>query len=396
MRKAFFWLFALALVVAGLWAWQRSRGSSAATAPQWQTQRLTRGDLRATVGATGEVEAHRSARLFWQATGRVATAPQVGATVTAGQTLMELDRASWPQNLLQAEAQLLDLRQQYERLQQIGLAQAWNQYAEARYQEDRAEQNLQSLYDQIAEGEAISDITLERYESAKALATAQRAYAERIYQQWQEGNPPELATLAAQIAALEGALETARLTAPFDGTVTEVHTPEGTPVQPGTLALRIDDLSTLWVRADITEFDIPSVDVGQNVEVVFDGLPYETFHGVVDEVAAVGTPDPASGAMNFAVRIRLTDADARLKPGMTAAVTIFTQTYADVLLIPNRAVRVVEGQPTVYVLRGAQPEPVAVRLGASSGEYSVLLEGDLEAGDLIVLNPPTQSGLFGP
>ncbi|NPA30647.1 MAG: efflux RND transporter periplasmic adaptor subunit, partial [Chloroflexi bacterium] len=380
----------------GFWLWKKNQSPTPASTPQWQTQTLTRGDLRATVGATGEVEADRSARLIWQTAGRVARAPQVGDTVSAGQVLMELARDSWPQSLLQAEAQLLDLQQQYQRLQQVGLAQAWNQYAEARYQEDRAEQTLQSLYDQIAEGEVISDITLERYESAKALATAQREYAEQVYREWKEGSPPDLAKIEAQMAALQSALDLARLTAPFDGTVTAVYTPVDTPVQPGTLALRVDDLDTLWVVADITEFDIPTVDVGQEVEVVFDGLPYQTFHGVVEEVAAVGTPDPASGAMNFPVRIRLTDADERIRPGMTAAVTIFTQTYSDVLLVPNRAVRVVDGQPTVYVLRNGQPEPVTVRLGASSGEYSVLLEGDLAEGDAIVLNPPGQDTLFGP
>ncbi len=395
MRKVFIGL-ALVAALAAAWWWRGRSAAPAQTQPQWQTQPLARGNLRATVGATGEVEAHRTARLVWQTTGRVETAPQVGARVQQGEVLMTLAPDSWPQSLHQAQAQLLDLRQQLARLQQVGLAQAWNQYAEARYQEDRAEQNLQSLYDQIAEGEVISDITLERYESAKALATAQREYAEAVYQQWQEGNPPELATLQAQIQALERALETTRLTAPFAGVVTQVETPAGTPVQPGTLALRIDDLDTLWVVADITEFDIPTVEVGQEVEVTFDGLPYQTFHAVVEEVAPVGVPDPVSGAMNFPVRMRLTDPDPRLRPGMTAAVTIFTQTYEDVLLVPNRAVRVVDGQPTVYVLRGGEPQPVTVRLGATSGEYSVLLEGDLAEGDPIVLNPPSTAGFFGP
>ena len=396
MRKFVTWLLVLGLLAAAVWfGWQR-RSAAAPSAPQWQTQPLQRGDLQASVGATGEVEAHRTARLVWQITGRVATAPQVGDVVTEGQVLATLAPDSWPQSLQQAQAQLADLRQQRDRLEQIGLAQAWNQYAEARYQEDRAEQNLQNLYDQIAEGEIISDITLERYESAKALASAQRAYAEQVYRQWQEGQPPELATLDAQITALEATLSLAQLTAPFAGTVTEVSTRVGVPVQPGTVALRVDDLSTLWVVADISEFDIPAVAPGQDVDITFDGLPYDTFHGTVDEVAAVGVPDRASGAMNFPVRIRLDDADARIRPGMTAAVTIFTQTYSDVLLVPNRAVRVVDGQPTVYVLRGGQPQPVTVRLGASSGEYSVLLEGDLAEGDRIVLNPPSASSPFGP
>ncbi len=396
MRKFVTWLLVLGLLAAAVWfGWQR-RSAAAPSGPQWQTHPLQRGDLQASVGATGEVEAHRTARLVWQITGRVATAPQVGDVVTEGQVLATLAPDSWPQSLQQAQAQLADLRQQRDRLEQIGLAQAWNQYAEARYQEDRAEQNLQNLYDQIAEGEIISDITLERYESAKALASAQRAYAEQVYRQWQEGQPPELATLDAQITALEATLSLAQLTAPFAGTVTEVATRVGVPVQPGTVALRVDDLSTLWVVADISEFDIPAVAPGQDVDITFDGLPYDTFHGTVDEVAAVGVPDRASGAMNFPVRIRLDDADARIRPGMTAAVTIFTQTYSDVLLVPNRAVRVVDGQPTVYVLRGGQPQPVTVRLGASSGEYSVLLEGNLAEGDRIVLNPPSASSPFGP
>jgi len=394
MRKALLGLFLLGAGVVGLWVWRSRPTTPAEAAPQWQTVSLARGNLRATVGATGEVEAHRSARLVWQTSGRVVAAPRVGDEVRADQVLMELDPATWPQSLLQAQAQLYDLRRQYQQLEVVGQAQAWNQYAEARYQEDRAAQNLESLYDQIAEGEVVSDITLERYESAKALATAQREYAEDVYRQWQEGAPPEQVALEAQIAALERALEAARLTAPFDGTVTAVYTSEDTPVQPGAAALRLDDLSTLWIVADITEFDIPGVAPGQEAEVVFDGLPYQTFHGVVEEVAAVGTPDPASGAMNFPVRIRLTDPDARIRPGMTAAVTLFTETYTDVLLVPNRAVRVVDGRPTVYVLRGGRPEPVTVRLGASSGEYSVLIEGDLEEGDAIVLNPPRQGGLF--
>ncbi len=398
MRKGFFVVLGLGLVVALVIWFSRQRQEAAATAnaPQWQTHTLTRGGLQATVGATGEVTAARSARLVWQTSGRVARAPQVGEVVSAGQVVAEIAPDSWPQSLLSAQAQLVDLRQQRERLLQIGQAQAWNQYAEARYQEDRAEQNLQSLYDQIAEGESVSDITLERYESAKALATAQRVYAEQVYQQWQEGQPPELARLDAQIAALEATLDTARLLAPFDGVVSQVGTPVGVPVQPGLFAVQIDDLSILWLDADISEFDIPALEVGQEAEVVFDGLPYHTFTAQVAEIAVTGTPDPASGTMNFTVRLRLNNPDERIRPGMTAAVTIFTQSYNDVLLLPNRAIRVIDGRPTVYVLRGGQPEPVPVRVGASSGEFSVLVEGDLHEGDRIVLNPPSQGGLFGP
>ena len=66
------------------------------------------------------------------------------------------------------------------------------------------------------------------------------------------------------------------------------------------------------------------------------------------------------------------------------------------LLVPNRAVRVVDQERVVYVLRDGEPVRVAVRLGQSSDQESVLVAGDLQEGDLIILNPPsTGGGPFG-
>ncbi|HEY6072379.1 MAG TPA: hypothetical protein VIV15_03050, partial [Anaerolineales bacterium] len=69
---------------------------------------------------------------------------------------------------------------------------------------------------------------------------------------------------------------------------------------------------------------------------------------------------------------------------------------SDVLLVPNRAVRVVDGQRVVYVLKNGQPETVEITLGASSAEVSEVVAGDLQEGDSIVLNPPTQFESSGP
>ncbi len=391
------WFLVLGVLAVGLYVGQRSWGQPGETAESttWQTEPVRRGTLRPQIAATGTVYPRRSTVLVWQTSGRVATIVAVGDEVRAGQVLARLAEDTWPQSLLSARAQLLDLREQRARLEVVGLAQAWNQYAEARYQEDRAEKNLQSLYDQIADGEAVSEVTLERYESLKALAEAQRRYAAEVYQRWQEGNPPELQRLDAQIQALEAALATAVLTAPFDGTVTQVWTEAQTWVQPGMQALRIDDLTQRYVEADINEFDAPWVRAGLAARLSFDGLPYETFTGTVERVAPVGEVDPQSGLTQFRVRIRLDTDDPRVRPGMTAAVTIEGDPVEDVLLVPNRAVRVVEGRPTVYVLRAGELVPVPVKLGVTSDVYSQVLEGDLQDGDRVVLNPPTPSA-FGP
>lgn len=394
MRRILLSLGIVFLAVLAVMGWLQ-RQPQEETQPRWQTEPLRRGTLRPEVAATGTVQSARNVVLVWQASGRVEYIASLGQEVQTGEEVARLAEDSWPQSLLSARAQLAELRQQLERLQAIGLAQAWNQYAEALYQEDRAQKNLESLYDRIANGETVSDITLQRYESAKALATAQREYAEQQYQRWQQGQAPELLVLQEQIQALEALLATARLTAPFSGQVTWVYTPQHTLIQPGMQALRLDDLSTLYVEADVNEFDAAQVAPGQQASFTFDGIPYTTFQGLVEEVALVGTLNPQSGLIQFRVRIRMLNPDQRIRPGMTAAVTIYGQPLEDVLLVPTRSIRVVEGQPTVYVLRGNLPQPVPVRLGLASEAYTQVLEGDLKEGDLIVLNPPSPSA-FGP
>ena len=81
---------------------------------------------------------------------------------------------------------------------------------------------------------------------------------------------------------------------------------------------------------------------------------------------------------------------------MTAAVNTVVENLEDVLLVPNRAVRFVEGQRVVYILVDNQPSPVSVILGVSSDTMSEVLEGELQVGDQIVLNPPQEFDRNGP
>ena len=79
----------------------------------------------------------------------------------------------------------------------------------------------------------------------------------------------------------------------------------------------------------------------------------------------------------------------QVKPGMTAAVNIIVKQVNDQLLVPNRAVRFVDGQRVVYVLKDGKPVETKIVLGASSDTMSVLAGGDLKEGDLLILNPPS-------
>ena len=140
----------------------------------------------------------------------------------------------------------------------------------------------------------------------------------------------------------------------------------------------------------VSEVDINSVAVGQAATLTFDAILGKEYHGKVVEVGQAG--DTVQGVVNFTVTVELTDADEFVKPGMTAAVNIVVEEENDVVLIPNRAVRLVDAERVVYVLVDGQPKPVKVELGSSSGIDSVLVEGDIKEGDPIILNPPSING----
>ena len=165
----------------------------------------------------------------------------------------------------------------------------------------------------------------------------------------------------------------------------------GDQVGAGDTAFRLDNLSSLLVDVKVSEVDINSVSIDQPVTLTFDAILGKEYHGEVVEVTQAGTAD--QGVVNFTVTVELTDADASVKPGMTAAVNIVVEEMQDVLLVPNRAVRLVDGERVVYVLENGLPVKKEITLGSSSDTMSVIAGGDVKEGDVIILNPPAE---FGP
>jgi HlyD family secretion protein len=226
-----------------------------------------------------------------------------------------------------------------------------------------------------------------------ALLEAQLVDAEREWESAKDGvDPDDIAAAEARVAAAEATLAQAQITAPFAGTITDVSAQPGDQASPGQIAVRLDDLSRLLVDVDVSEVDINQVVVGQEVSLAFDAVLGKKFRGQVVEVAPVGTIQ--AGVVNFIVTVEIQEADAEVRPGMTAAVSIVVNEIENTLLVPNRAVRSVEGRRVVYALGpdGALEE-VPITLGATSDLYSEVLDGGLRAGDQVVLNPPSEIDL---
>lgn len=448
MRKRWITILILILLVIGgglgFLQWQMSRQASRLAV--YQTELVSRGELIATVGGTGTVHANQMAVLTWQTSGTVeAVLVQVGDAVSEGQELATLKRESLPQTVILAQAELTEAKKALDDLYtnaetaKTNAMQAFARYADAvrdaQYRLDNftvpsnqagmdaieALDKMKANLDAARQAfEAVKNRPLEdslRKDLKEKLDTAQSDYnaavrrveleynlqvatsnlekARQDYEKWKNGPSAEdIAAIEARIAAAQATLNLARLTAPFSGTVSEVKIKVGDQVSPGSVAIRIDDFSSLLVDVRISEVDVNRIQPGQEASLVFDAILNRTYQGKVKEVSPVGTI--TQGVVDFIVTIELTDADQDVKPGMTAAVNIVVNRLSDVLLVPNRAVRLSGGKRIVYLLQNGQHVAVPITLGASSETYSEVVEGELKVGDEVILNPPTALEQNGP
>jgi HlyD family secretion protein len=415
-------LIILLIVVIAASAFAYLRGAGPEAASQFQTTTAERGTLTATIGATGTVRAKQTAVLIWQAAGTVDTVNvKVGDNIPEDFVLAFLEKSSLPQSVIMAEADLADAQKTLDDLLSsdtaraeavITLREAEEAYVKAdnylHYLQNSRRIPQTSVQTYIVrtprgyeyrtktksfKGPAPEDWIIEA-ENDLALKKAEFDEAQRTYDRLTSGNKAEIAAAESRVEAAQATLNLARVISPFAGTVTEAHTLPGDQVGAGATAFRVDNLSSLLVDVMISEVDINSVSIGQPVTLTFDAILGKEYHGEVIEVSQAGTVD--QGVVNFTVTVELTDADSAVKPGMTAAVNIVVEELQDVLLVPNRAVRLADGERVVYVLVEGEAVKKEIRLGSSSDTMSIVAGGDIQEGDVIILNPPVEFGPGGP
>ena len=412
LKKNRILLVFLLIVVVAASVFLVRRGQAADTTSLFQTAAVERGNLTATIGATGTVRAKQTAVLIWQAAGTVDTVNvKVGDNVPEGFVMAYLAKTSLPQSVIMADADLASAQSDLDKLlnSDTARAQAVIALRDAQVAYDKANNWRNELNGRIRVkrivyktfyGQTVpvlkeykqhpDETTIAKADEDLALKKAKLDDAQREYDRLTSGNTAEIAGAQSRVDAAQATLNLARVIAPFPGIVTESHPLPGDQVGAGATAFRLDNLSSLLVDVEVSEVDINTVTLGQPATLSFDAILNRDYHGEVVEVASVG--NNVSGVVNFTVTVELTDADEFVKPGMTAAVNIVVKQENNVLLIPNRAVRLVDAERMVYVLVDGQPKPVRVELGSSSGIDSVLIAGDVKEGDPIILNPPTNNG----
>ena len=135
--------------------------------------------------------------------------------------------------------------------------------------------------------------------------------------------PGQLAVAQANITSILAQLDQQYLRAPYAGVVTDLGVKAGDLVKGGKYALRIDNMTPLYIDIQVSEIDINRVRVGQTVQLEFDGVPTKQYAATVSSINPIGTV--SGGVANFTVTAALTDGDASIRPGMTASATIVVQ-----------------------------------------------------------------------
>jgi HlyD family secretion protein len=181
-------------------------------------------------------------------------------------------------------------------------------------------------------------------------------------------------------------LDATKLTAPFDGTITQANVMPQAVVSAGTQAFRIDNLASLVVAVQVTEVDINGVQAGQPAAISFNAIPNKTFNGTVTKTDLAGTV--GQNSTNFSVSVQITDADAKVKPGMAANVTITTNKVDNALLIPSTSIFTdTKGQQYVYLVQNdGSKTTVAITVGAVSDTSTQVTGSALKEGDTIILS----------
>ncbi len=176
--------------------------------------------------------------------------------------------------------------------------------------------------------------------------------------------------------------EVIHIHAPATGTVMKIGARDGQYVTPATELYRIVDLSTVWVYADVYDYELPWVKEGDPVDMTLASVPGVTFQGNLSYIY----PYAESRTRTTKIRIIFDNSKALLRPEMFSDITIHSQKKLDQIVVPSEAVVRSGTYNQIFVLKGADTiEPRKVTLGVESDGFVAVLEG-ISAGERVVVS----------
>jgi len=345
------------------------------------------------VSFIGTIEPNVATTVAAVVAGRVAAAGfREGDAVTAGKTvLLEVDRGRREIALRERAAAVARARKQWEKVKEGSRREEVAQrLAAAKEQEAILQHHRRDLERarRLHQGKLISLAEFQKVESDYLAAREKYGSAQAALKLTRSGSRDEDIAMAeaehdearARMDAVSYEIEKSTLLAPISGFIVRKHVDVGDWVNAGEPVADLVDLDPVFAAGPVGERKIALLRPGQPVTVVLDAFPGENFSGEVAHIV----PQADTRSRSFPVKVRLSNADGRLKAGMLARVNVIVSSGEPSVLVPKDAVVRRGPDELVFVVSNGQAKAVKVRTGRG---YRTLLEianGDLEPGQQVV------------
>jgi HlyD family secretion protein len=377
MKKIIIGILILAILGTVGFVLLRSKGS----APNFRTVQVARGNIVAIITATGTINPVTSVLVGTQVSGTIQQIyVDYNSRVKKGQILAQIDPAPFEAKAQQERANLLQARA-----------------------------NVEKAQVSLVDTKRTLDRNTELYEK-KFIAKSELDTAETNY----EAAKAQLSVANAQVAQEEAALEYAetnlkytKILSPVNGVVVSRNVDVGQTVaasfQTPTLFTIAQDLTKMQIDTNVDEADIGKVKVDQEVEFNVDAYPDSTFKGKVWQIRIA--PLIVQNVVTYDVVATVDNPEMKLKPGMTANVSIIVAKRDNVLRIPNAALRFrpadaarpprnsnpsTKRGSSIWILENGKPKRVGVRTGISDGSYTEVVAGQLEERQEVIVESLTK------
>ena len=272
---------------------------------------------------------------------------------------------------------------------------------EATVQQNQAQIN--NARANVAKLEAVAEFDRKQYERYKNLY-AKNFVAKSELDEKQSTYQSDLAQInaaKAQINQYQATLKTAltnlgytKIIAPVDGTVISREIDLGSPVaasfQAPELFTIAQDLTKMQIEVSVSEADIGKVAEGQDVTYTLDGYPDSTFTGKVTQVRL--SPITESNVVTYTVIVDVNNEDLKLKPGMTANVSIITDKSENVKCVPNMALKFtpdINGpkykNQGIWILEKGKPQRIEIKTGANNDSSTEIISDKIQEGSRVIV-----------
>ena len=338
--------------------------------PRYKVRKIKRTTITETVEASGTINPVTTVNIGSQVSGMIsAIYVDFNSKVTKGQLLAQIDPSLFQAQVEKAQGDLNSAKANYEKIKAMLI------YDKKNYE------RYKKLY-------------TKRYVAKSDVELAEATYKSDVAQ---------LDAMSAQIAQANATLQNnltnlkyTKIISPEDGVVVSRDVDVGQTVaasfQTPTLFMVAQDLTKMQIEVNVSEADIGRVAVGQDVDYTLDGYADMTFRGKVSQVRI--SPTTVNNVVTYNVIVEVDNEDQKLKPGMTANVSIITNRKDDALCVPNDALRFTPTEITggqkykeqgIWVMRDRKPVRVTIKTGAKNNDITEIISKDIKENERVII-----------